>query len=130
MKRVLTVFRRDTYVSKADGTAQTYVHDEALCDVLGQAKEIILHVVGYRVGTEAKATLTAFQGSDPTNRPFEVGFPLGSPIVVTTLRPPASTLTGPFQGRVDLTLQIEEDPSPSTFAEFDLGVYATLILED
>ena len=46
MKRVLTVFPRQTYESGPGGVVKTYLHDVELCEVLGQAKTLRIHVVG------------------------------------------------------------------------------------
>lgn len=130
MKRAQVVFTRNTYVSKDDGAVQIYTHDESLCDVLGQAKDIIFQFVGSRLSTNARVTVLTFHGSDPNSRPSEVGFPLGTAEVITTLRPNPFNRLGPFQARVEVQLHVDESGTPANFVEADCALYATLTLEE
>lgn len=133
MKRLLTVFSRATYLSANDGAPKVYVHDESLCDVLGQAKTIRVQVVGNSTtGVNTRASIKAFEGSDPNARPSEVGVQIGSTVNVDDdLRPALFNITGPFSGRVDLLLEVSDKTgAPGAEQAFDLAVHTTLILEE
>ncbi len=128
MKRLTAVFTRGTLVTP-DGTKTDYTHDRSLHAVLGQAKELILHVHGHRKSPNAKVTLQAWQSAVPGERPAEVGKVLGSAQPITALRPAAITISGPFMGLVEVVATIEHDTGGGTQEEFDLEVWATLVLD-
>ena len=133
MKRLVTVFERATYLSGASGAPKNYLHDESLCDVLGQAKLIRVQVVGNSTsGANARASVLAFEGSDPTARPSEVGSQIGTTQVIDNdLRPPMFNVVGPFSGRVDLVLEIsDKNGVPGNDQTYDLAMHVTLILEE
>ena len=61
--------------------------------------------------------------------PSEIGTQVGTDHVLTALRPTPITIAGPFQGRIELTLEVDVS-SGSDEEAFDLEVAATLILEE
>ena len=129
MKRVLTVFPRQTFVTP-DGAKKVYTHDLALCSLLGQGKEIRVQPLGQRASANAKVTLQAWESSSPGQRPSEVGKVLGAPLVLgQPLRPNPVNLNGTFGGMVELVLTIEHDAGGATQQEYDLEVAVTLILD-
>ncbi len=127
MKRLVQVYARDTYLSGSSGSIQLFRHDASQYSLLGQAKTILLQVYGYRRSSTARATIKVYESSIPGRSPSEVGVQLGSASTVTVLRSPPISITGPFQGMVEITLEID-DTAAATQQEFDLEIDATLIL--
>ena|GEM_PF-5965283 len=133
MKRLVTIFSNGTYISGPNGEITTYTHDDKLCDVLGQAKDIRMQLIGDRTtGVDTRARIRVYESSDPDRRPSEVGKQVGSSTDVDNdLRPPLIQVNGPFSARVEVLLDIlDKKVTPDTQQEFQLGLYATLILEE
>lgn len=129
----MTVYQTATYISGPAGEVSHYTHDDALCDTLGQAKSIRLQVVGDRAtGADTRAQVSVYESSDPNRRPSEVGKPVGSTTNIDNdLRPPMIQVNGPFSARVEILLDIlDKKATPDTQQEFQLAMYATLILEE
>ena len=70
-----------------------------------------------------------YEASVSGRPPREIGTQHGSPAAVTTLRANPISITGPFQGRIEITLDIDTNGAAS-LQEFDLEVAATLIMDD
>lgn len=85
--------------------------------------------MGIARSANARATLKVFQASVQGRSPSEIGTQVGANHVQNILRPVPVTITGPFQGRIEITLEIDAS-SGVDVEEFDLEVAATLILEE
>lgn len=132
MKKTILVHARQTFTSTSAGVKIQYAHDVALCDILGQAKTMLVQLYGHRItGTNTKTTVEVWHTCLPSGRPVEVGKQLGSTITLnpTTLRPAIQTINGPMAGRVELVIGIE-DSTAAAQQEYDVEVWATLILEE
>ena len=90
-----------------------------------------MQLFGYN-NNNAKVTITAFETSMPQGRPSEVGKLIAGAGISneTALRPALFNIPGPFAGRVELLLQVEEDTAGPDQVGFDLEVVATLIMEE
>lgn len=128
MKKQVTIFNQGTRVSDTDGTAKTYVHDQRLCEVLGAAERHLLTFIGdRRSSASTKLTVRVYEGADPDNRPSDVGTQLTEfSYEITELRPAPLPITGPFSGKLDVTVTVEEDAaSPTTEQEFQFTLVTT-----
>jgi hypothetical protein len=130
MKKMITIFPRQTFVSANDGSTRTYLHDQRLCEALGATDELQLVLIGDRVSSsDTLVRITVYQGADPENRPSDVGDPMEEFIyeIKGQLRPEPMVVSGPYLSKLDITLEIEEDSaSPTTQQQAQLGLYATL----
>jgi len=111
-----------------DGTAKTYLHDQGLCDRLGQADSHLLTLIGdRRSSSDTKLSIAVYEGADPDSRPSEVGTQLTEfSYEITELRPVPLPITGPFSGKLDIVVTVEEDSaSPSTLQEFQFMLVTT-----
>jgi hypothetical protein len=132
MKSLLRVFPRDTY-NTPTGAIKAYRHDLALCEALGQGKSLRIQAYGHRQSdaTNARARIRVFETSVPAGRPQETGQEIGPPgTAITTLRPAPIQVNGPFQGRVEIVLEIDDVLNQDNAMEFDLEVHVTVILEE
>ena len=129
MKRLIPVYTRDTYLSGSSGGVKVFRHDESLFEVLGQGKVLLLQVYGYRKSATARATIKVYESSLQGRPPSEIGTQVGTTVTVTTLRPGPMSITGPFQGRIEVVLEID-DTAATSQQEFDLVIAATLIIEE
>lgn len=130
MKQDITLYLRQTGVSNPDGTGKTYRHDQQLCRALGSARELLLAFIGDRKsGASTVATITVYQGADPDNRPSDVGDLMEQfTYQVQELRPEPFPITGPFLGKLDITIEISENvAAPTDQQEFQFALYATLM---
>lgn len=131
-KHDLALFRTQTFVSDTDGSPKTYLHDQKLCRALGSSTEMLLHFVGdRRSSSDAVAVIKVYQGADPENRPADVGTLMKEFVVnIDQLRPPPLCITGPYQGKLDVTVEVLEDAAaPTTQQEFQFALYATLMMD-
>jgi len=128
MKRVVQVFPRRIWRSDDDGSILLYNHPKELCDILGQAKSIRLHVLGYFVSeaTQTQGSLTAYESSFPEKAPSSTALVKVAASTFTTLTPAVIDVSAPFMGRIEIVLGIEEADTPDTLQEFELEVWATL----
>jgi hypothetical protein len=130
MKQDITIFQRQTFVSNVDGSAKTYRHDQRLCKALGSSKGLLLYFVGDRQSSaDAFAQVKVYQGADPDNRPSDVG-DLLEQFVYTfeSLRPEPVPITGPYLGKLDITVEIFEAVTPQTTQqEIQFAIYATMM---
>lgn len=131
MKRNVAVFKRGTYISASDGKKRYWAHDVELCDVLGQAKTVLVQVFGNRVTSvsNTRATVEVWHTALPSGRPSEVGKQLGNALTFSDLRPALQTVNGPMAGRVELLLAID-DTAQAAQQEYDLELHVTLIVEE
>ena len=113
----------------AGGTTISYRHSVELCETFGQAKSLRVRFFGHRKSPNARATLRVFETSVTGGRPQEFGSEITVTQVYTALRPNPFNVTGPFEGRLEIVLEIDANP-PGNPEEFDLEVYVTLILEE
>ena len=130
MKQDITIFQRQTFVSNADGSAKTYRHDQRLCKALGSSKELLLYFVGDRQSSaSAYAQVKVYQGADPDNRPSDVGDILEQFIYTfDSLRPEPVPISGPYLGKLDITVEIFENAAvPTTQQEIQFAIYATIM---
>jgi len=128
MKRIVNVFNRGTRVSQSDGTAKTYLHNQELCELLGNADSHLLTFIGdRRSSSSTKLTIRVYEGADPDSRPSDVGTQLTEfSYEITALRPAPLPITGPFTGKLDITVTVEEDAAPqSTEQEFQFTLVST-----
>lgn len=132
MKKSVLVFPRDTYQSQADGNIRTYVCRDEVRRAMGQAKHIRFQLIGYRKSANARVTVKLWETPDPNLRPSEVvpgGTALFTGTAITALRSAPQQINGPFCDNVEMTLDIDE-ATPASQQEFDLEVWATLIIEE
>ena len=132
MKKCVQVQERANMISTSGGAKIQYAHDVALCDVFGQAKTILLQAYGHRISssTNTKLTVEVWHTCLPTGRPFDVGKLLTTATFTPgALRPPIASVTGPFAGRVELVVGIE-DTGAMALQEYDFELWSTLILEE
>ena len=98
MKKLLVAFEPNTYLSGALGVAKSYRHNIDLCEELGQAKTLLVQVVGERTtGGDTRATIAVWHTSSTNQAPSEVGFSVSSTNIETPeqLRPAIITVAGP-----------------------------------
>ena len=125
MQRVLRIFDRDDYASQSDGTAQQYFHSDKLCDTLGQADSIAIHVIGDRQSVAtARAKILVYHSSRPDVRPREAQQRIPPNLVINSLRPEPFYVYGPFNGRLELVLEVDDSASASD-VRFSLEIHAT-----
>lgn len=130
MKRNITIFSRKNYVTTDPGGGiQKHFCTENFFDIMGQAKTIRYHFIGHWRSATARATLRTFESADPDNRPGETGTQIGAATAVVVTGATFADVTGPFCGRVELTLEID-DTVPAGPQEFECEVHATLILDE
>ena len=130
MKRNLTLFSRQTFLSESDGNPRTYRHAEKLCELLGSAGQVLLYLKGdRRSSSDTAVTIRVYQGADPDNRPADAGELLeGVTMTLSDLRPAPIPVTGPFLNKLDITVSVEENVvSPANQQEFDFTLYAVLV---
>ena len=134
MKKLLVAFEPNTYLSGALGVAKSYRHAIDLCEELGQAKTLLVQVVGERTtGADTRATIAVWHTSSTNQAPSEVGFSVSSTNIddPNQLRPAMITVAGPLGGRVELVLTIlDKNASPNVLQAFALAVYVTAIYEE
>ena len=135
MKRLVTVYPRDTYVGQ-----EVYSHELALCDLLGQADLLLIEIFGQRIGPDARVKVECYATSLPTGRPSQVGKLVkvidpsnGQPansVSFTELRPDVVQVDPPFAGRLEIVMTIESvQPGTTPNPEFDLEVHCTVIIQ-
>ncbi len=135
MKRLVQVLPRNTYVGE-----KSYLHELALCDLLGQADTLVIETFGYRIGPDARVKLQCFATSVPSGRPSEIGTIVkmtdpatGTPVdlvTVTALRSGPISVPGPFSGRLEIVTTVESvNPTQTPNPEFDLSVQSTVIVQ-
>ena len=132
MKKSALVFPRDTYQSKSDGSTRTYVCRDEVRRAMGQAKDIRFQVIGYRKTTNARLTVKLWETPDPNLRPSEVAPSVAAAFTsttISTLRSAPQQINGPFCDNVEMTLDVDE-ATPASQQEFDLELWATLIIEE
>jgi hypothetical protein len=127
MKRNVTLFPKGNYASPT-GNPTYYYHDEALFDVLGQAKDIRFHIIVHKLSATARATLAIYESAQPDQPPSLLGNSVAT-IARVAAGTHFQTISGPMLGRVQVTLQIDDTAGPAA-QDMDLEVYATLILEE
>lgn len=132
MKTMIVIFERQTYTSKADGTAKVVVSADRLRTVLGQAKLIRLQWIGFRMAPNSEVKLKVWESSYAGLRPSELeqtGAPYFTSAAYTTLRPAAENATGPFGANVDVTMEVRNNAA-GTLVEVEGAVAATLVMEE
>lgn len=131
MKRIVTVFAQKTYISPTGGPTR-YQHDLGVADVLGQGKSLRVQVIGSRKSTtDTRATIRFYETAKPGDaRPSQWGTEIGSGTAITTLRPGPFNISGPFHGRVECVLDIDDAVGQDAAQEFDLEVHITVIVEE
>ncbi|MFH1463643.1 MAG: hypothetical protein ABIO70_04580 [Pseudomonadota bacterium] len=129
MKRLLDLSKAlegNRFPSKG-ADPQTYEHDEGLCEVLGQAADILGMCYVYYATTNATVKLRFFHAS-VAGRPSKRGAQIGADIVLNGQANPYSfTVQGPFGGRVEASLEV--DSNDANQAEFQADIGLTLILD-
>jgi hypothetical protein len=126
MKRKITNPFPGTNFPSAGSEPRIYQHDEGLCDVIGQAKDIRINAFVYRHDNAALAVLKFFEASLP-GRPSMVGKQICSPINLLAENPTIAQVSGPFCCRVEVVLEIDSTGAQSE-VQLDLGL--TLIIEE
>ena len=129
MKKVIVLFKRQTFLSAAAGAIKTYTHEEDKADVLGQAKLLRVRFFGERRTANARATIKAFEGAIAGRRPAEIGSQIGASQVISSLRPEPFNVAAPFEGRVELTVDIDAS-SGGAVEEFEFQIVVTAIMEE
>ncbi len=127
MKRIVTLYSKANY-STLNGSPELYVHDESLYDVIGQAKDLRFQIFVFKKSATARASIKVYESAHPTKAPRDAGN------LVTTIQrvatgPHFQTVNGPFHGRMEITLEIDDTGGPAA-QDMDLEVFATLIIEE
>jgi hypothetical protein len=132
VKKLIVAFEPDTYLSGAAGAAKSYRHALDLCEELGQAKTLLVQLVGERTtGADTRATIAVWHTSSTERSPSEVGFAASTTNVDNDLRPPMIAVNGPLGARVEVVLTIaDKKVTPDTVQAFALAIYVTAIYEE
>lgn len=126
MKRAIQVFKDFNYTSLSTGGAQVYLHDESLCDMLGNADAILLQFMGtYQSNASARAKIVVYQSAKTGLRPKDAQLPYGPGFIITTLRPEPLWIPGPFLNRLDITVEVDNS-SGSSQVQFGFEIFATI----
>lgn len=132
MKTMEIVFDRLNYTSNADGSVRVHVSPDRLREVLGQGTVLRVQFIGFRMTPDTEVKLKFWESSFSGMRPSELQAGNGNPFwtsdAYTTLRPAPQTVSGPFGGNAEFTMEVRKTTG-STVAEVDGMVVVTLILE-
>jgi hypothetical protein len=131
MSRVVILFPLGDYYSQNNGTPRMFQMDESLIEVLGQAKEILVHHrVEDKLDANSGATLTFFHSSlegDVLN----VGMQVTNGLDVSSQPKDIQTVHGPFAGRMMAVLDVRDatqgGPVSQKYVRLEIG--ATLIMD-
>jgi hypothetical protein len=132
MKKVVTVFARDTFISASDGSTKVYKHAPEMFPLLGSAKLVKLQWIGHRSSkSTAEVTIRDYESSYPVRRPSEVGSQISlSGNVFTALRPAPITVPASFQGLLEIVVEVRDSDGSPVEVQVEGELWATLIFEE
>ena len=110
MKKVVTVFTRNRYVSNADGASQRYQIPTGLMSTLGGSVAIRLELTLYARSANAQILLTTYEGTKQDARPCLNNFSgkiVTGPTTYTGIGITYADITSSYSGLIDLLMEVK-----------------------